>query len=550
LGLAGEFLPFVFRGKKRNLTDKVFGVTPYGINLDLGADGFTWVYDVTDYKPLFHDTVEISAGNQQELIDLKFMMIEGIPPRDPMDVISVWRGDYGHAAIADDIALPAVDVPLDPSASQYMVRTRTTGHGMSTVENCAEFCPKYHNMSINGSMEFAWLNWTECAANPVYPQGGTWVYDRAGWCPGSFADTYDWEITDLVSPGDTVSVDYGMQMYPAGGGEGNYRITVQLFEYGAPNFINDAAISELISPSNADYYNRQNPVCGMPEIEIKNTGSADLSSLTISYGLEGSLDYTYNWSGNLKFLQKERVKLPPVNWDYLNDNSSRFQVSVSQPNGVADEYPYNNSMLSEFDLTPVYFDDIIVVFRTNSAPQENYWELTDASGNVVYSRSSFAANTLHPDTAILTTGCYTLSLYDTDDDGISWWANNDGSGWMRIRLLNGSYIYTFPADFGKLTSHSFVIDHVTSSDVYPEEGLVNVYPNPSEGIINVNLRLKKQQDVSVSILDIYGRIIYSEQLDDVSYKHLKTDLSDQPDGVYFVKVTGETISVTRKVVLK
>ena len=47
-------------------------ITPYGINLDLGPQGFTWVFDVTDYAHLLKGEVDLSAGNQQELIDLKF----------------------------------------------------------------------------------------------------------------------------------------------------------------------------------------------------------------------------------------------------------------------------------------------------------------------------------------------------------------------------------------------------------------------------------------------------------------------------------------------
>ncbi len=27
-------------------------ITPYGKRLDLGLNGFTWIYDVTDYEPL------------------------------------------------------------------------------------------------------------------------------------------------------------------------------------------------------------------------------------------------------------------------------------------------------------------------------------------------------------------------------------------------------------------------------------------------------------------------------------------------------------------
>ncbi|MBK8441875.1 MAG: hypothetical protein IPL35_00015 [Sphingobacteriales bacterium] len=45
----------------------------YGINLDLGA-GFSWVYDVTDYAPVFCNKVRLSSGNAQELLDLKFYL--------------------------------------------------------------------------------------------------------------------------------------------------------------------------------------------------------------------------------------------------------------------------------------------------------------------------------------------------------------------------------------------------------------------------------------------------------------------------------------------
>ena len=80
-----------------------------------------------------------------------------------MDVETIWRGDYGHANIANDISLPPVDIPLNPNASNYKIKTRTTGHWFGGFQNCAEFCPKLHHVKINGVKEFEWLNWKECA---------------------------------------------------------------------------------------------------------------------------------------------------------------------------------------------------------------------------------------------------------------------------------------------------------------------------------------------------------------------------------------------------
>src|SRR5205085_2958842 len=73
-------------------------ITPYGNGLSLG-NGFTWIYDVSDYRTLLHDTVHLSAGNWQELLDLSFDFIKGIPPRDPISVTNIYPGgdfSYGN----------------------------------------------------------------------------------------------------------------------------------------------------------------------------------------------------------------------------------------------------------------------------------------------------------------------------------------------------------------------------------------------------------------------------------------------------------------------
>ena len=49
-------------------------ITPYGINLSLGAEGFLWQYDVTDYAQMLQGRVDIQGHNKQELIDLEFYL--------------------------------------------------------------------------------------------------------------------------------------------------------------------------------------------------------------------------------------------------------------------------------------------------------------------------------------------------------------------------------------------------------------------------------------------------------------------------------------------
>lgn len=54
----------------------------------------------------------------------------------------------------------------------------------------------------------------ECAMNPIH-QGGTWVYDRAGWCPGDVVDTKEYDINSQVSSGPGHQLDYSLgRLFP------------------------------------------------------------------------------------------------------------------------------------------------------------------------------------------------------------------------------------------------------------------------------------------------------------------------------------------------
>jgi hypothetical protein len=102
-------------------------ITPYGIGLDLGPDGKTWYYDVTDYAPLLHDFVYLQSGNNQELHNLRFLMIKGEPARDVKRIQNVYDGNWSFASIVSGANAPERMLTLDPEASAYRIKTRTTG---------------------------------------------------------------------------------------------------------------------------------------------------------------------------------------------------------------------------------------------------------------------------------------------------------------------------------------------------------------------------------------------------------------------------------------
>ena len=71
-------------------------------------------------------------------------------------------------------------------------------------------------------------------------------------------------------------------------GGANYVTESQLISYGAPNFSLDAEVYDILSPIVDSLKRRHNPICNNPLIAIRNDGSTPLTSLTITYGVEGA----------------------------------------------------------------------------------------------------------------------------------------------------------------------------------------------------------------------------------------------------------------------
>ncbi len=141
-------------------------------------------------------------------------MIEGTPPRDVLSIQNLWNGGFNYGQASDPIEnhLQPITVHLPETAVNSRWKSRITGHGMDTPKNCAEFCAKTHYFKVNNVQQYAKLVWrNNCDLNPVYPQGGTWIYDRANWCPGAEVWTYDWELTPFLTPGSDATLDHDVR---------------------------------------------------------------------------------------------------------------------------------------------------------------------------------------------------------------------------------------------------------------------------------------------------------------------------------------------------
>lgn len=545
-------------------------ITPYGTYMANGSNGFdnSWThryyFDVTDYVHLLKDTANIrahySGWSSGFSVTLRFDFIEGTPPRDIMSIQNIYKGSKGYADFNtfESTYFNSKDVNAPANAVGARIFSTITGHGFDNNVSCAEFCPRQYTVNTNGNALASAMIWNDnCGENPIYPQGGTWIYNRAGWCPGSRGDIHEFEWSNFTA-GATNTVDFDMQNYTwSGTQQPSYTVNAHVVFYGANNYTNDIELMDVIAPSNHEEHIRENPFCGTPKIRIKNMGSATVTSMTIQYGLNGASTCSYDWTGNIPFLGEEEIELPILEWQGADFNNPTFTATVVSVNGVADEYTNDNSRTTSYTVPDVYdsWAYLLLGVRTNNNPNETSYTLTDASGNVVFQRTqgSMAANTLYKDSLNLSDGCYTLTVKDSGNDGLGWWANTaQGSGAISFYspFVTFVVVKNFGIDFGSEYSYSFVwntIDSVQSAcNTITSTGQVtehidlmhNLYPNPSTGVCNVEIGSSDVQDFTCSVYDVMGNLVHQQLINNTAYQLVQLDLEDQPSGVYLFEVKG------------
>ncbi len=196
------------RDKEGNWFEIIRYITPYGVACSHDID-------LTDYMSLLQGKVSFrvncSTLDNGYLYDLSLDFRQGIPPHKYSMVKQVWKevfpfGDYARPQPVDTFNYT---YPDNTVASK--LKLVSTGHGWGTLNtgNAAEFYNATHNLWVNGVKTFTQHNWTVCNPNPdgCQPQNGTYKYNRAGWCPGSIAQWFDFDMDGFV-PGRNIELSY------------------------------------------------------------------------------------------------------------------------------------------------------------------------------------------------------------------------------------------------------------------------------------------------------------------------------------------------------
>ena len=76
-----------------------------------------------------------------------------------------------------------------------------------------------------------------------------------------------------------------------------------------------------------------------------------------------------------------------------------------------------------------------------------------------------------------------------------------------------------------------------------QENIIQIYPNPSNGNIHINLNEEK---ATLSILNTNGKIVLKKELN----QSLTLNLSDLNEGLFLINLNGENFNISKKILIK
>jgi hypothetical protein len=531
-----------------------------------------YVFDVTDFYPILQNgatmRIKYEGYSYGFTGSLKFDFIEGTPPRDVISVHKLWDGSFAYGqttnpindhTIASNIGVPA-------TASYGEMIHLISGHGGDQNENCAEFCSKWYKWMIDGTSQVQrdiWRN--DCGVNWVYPQSGTWVYDRANWCPGDviFPIVHKVPLSTLASSIFNTSLEF--QPYTAANQSAppSYTTAATMIFYREFNHLIDAGIEDIVAPSKKDLYFRSNPICGEVKLKVKNYGKNALTSLEIDYGIEGQPLTSYTWTGNIAAMENAIISLPTLPAFKTITGDHEFVAIIKAANNAIDEEPFNDTARSTFSAPPHWEKGNFIINMKSSAITQpgnsSKWIIRDEAGTIIKQRSSTTANVTNVDTVHLEDGCYSLEVIAQAGLGFRFLtAYTPGS--FSVHRLDNNQSFSLPkynpgnaglaGDFGSGFIQEFVVVNseplLVSIRKWNQDIEMTVSPNPANQQVNVNISGLVDPTATITITNVLGQVVLSRE----AKSNTNTiDVSQLPAGVYQVVFESSRGSKMEKVVI-
>jgi thiol-disulfide isomerase/thioredoxin len=301
----------------------------------------------------------------------------------------------------------------------------------------------------------------------------------------------------------------------------------------------------------------------LPSVSLVNIGNSPITNITLDLKKNGvNNTKTYHFTTPVKVFELFDVALEGA---MITETSDIF-ISIISVNGVSSDPSEAALIETDYYRPLVKKDKLIVKFTTDYYPGETSWELKDNKNRILKSvqynpgnededggGGADALKTFTYEIPIVNTDitCMTFTTKDSYGDGMLYFKEEDH--WPGVEFYNtdnellkpvliSDFFFGNPSGGLTATTISYVAADFTSSlDETDFVESLNVYPNPVDDILHIDLTIKSGVDYEVFITDIMGATVTK-----VSKNTNFLQVSDLSSGMYFLNVrTKEGVFVHR-----
>ena len=271
-----------------------------------------------------------------------------------------------------------------------------------------------------------------------------------------------------------------------------------------------------------------------PSFMVKNYGHETVTSFVMR-AFDGQESYSQTWEGVLAEGETIVANMDP----FKAEESEEMQFFVEMPNGHADQFAADNSNSAALVEPSMVDGALLFQIKTGAHPENLVFEIKNMDTEEIEESFTFEqANHVYKyDIVLMHAACYRLTMRDAAGEGM-------GSGFFQVKDSENHIIFKGGGSTGRFTYElAFEVScDGTVSVQETEKETVNIYPNPSSGLFNLNLSSGQWK---VSVYDITGRVVYERQCEGRS----TIDLSSYQHGLYFMKTSNGILEVNEKVIV-
>lgn len=292
-----------------------------------------------------------------------------------------------------------------------------------------------------------------------------------------------------------------------------------------------------VSEPNGDY-------CGYPQltprITVKNASDFVVTSVTASYTC-GDLSAEKTFEVSIAAGATANLEFDPV---VIPEGEGSISFVVTTVNGG--ENQTQTPKTANFNLKSHNGEGFRLSLTADYSSDQTTWDIKDMRGAILYSGNAgeYTGTPVVTDFC-LGVGCYTFNLYDSGGNGLNGIMGFLGTGDATFTNLNTNetLLSVDGSESFSTKTIEFCVEGSTESTIVSATEM-SIYPNPTSGMLNIT---SNEEINSVEIFNSIGNTVVSSK---VAGNSSAIDMSNLPNGMYFVRVSTLNGIETVKVVLE